>query len=170
MKRNAALNETIIANALVSILERIIEIEKAIVKLAQPASVESTQQTIIKEKLDRLTLKRHAVLTATLGGLSYKAIAALMECDVTTVKLHLKATLDLLQFRTRALLLVSSPSIVSFISDAEYEQRYGVSKCWWLEKKPELLVALRPSKASNNQHTKTVGSGKGPVEEGSSAP
>ena len=154
MKQNSALNETIIANALVSILERIIEIERTLVAMSQATTSQTTQTMVITEKLDRLTLKRHAVLTATLGGLSYKAIAALMGCDVTTVKLHLKATLEVLQIRTRGLLLVKSSSMLNGISDAEYEQRYGVSKRWWLEKKPALMAVLTAKKPANNQHTK----------------
>jgi len=102
-----------------------------------------------------VTIKRHAVLTATLGGLSYKRIATLMGCDVTTVKLHLKATLELLLAPTRALLLVSSPGLLSFVSDGECESRYGVSKRWWLEDKPELMAVLKAKKPANNQHVRS---------------
>ncbi len=155
MKRDSALNETIIANALVSILERIGDIERKLASLTPAKATESTQEALIREKLNRLTIKRHAVLTATIGGLSYRRIAALMLCDVTTVKLHLKASLEILQVRSRAILLVSSPGLLSFISDAEYEQRYGVSKRWWLENKPELMAVLTATKPANNQHVKT---------------
>jgi len=79
-----------------------------------------------------------------------------MECDVSTVKLHLKATLELLQVRSRAILLVASPGLLSSISEAEYEKRYGVSKRWWLEEKPELMAVLRATKAAHNQHVKPV--------------
>lgn len=153
-----------IANALVAILERLDALEKATNILAgqhldqqpRPPAVTSpsVEQAVLLERLEKLTLKRHAVLTATLGGQSYQAIAKAMGCDLTTVKLHLKAALDVLGIRNRSFLLVSWINLLDFISDAEYEARYGIGKHWWLEEKPELMVVLRATKPANNQHKK----------------
>lgn len=155
---------TVIANALVAILERLDALEKATNILAgqhldqqpRPPAVTSpsVEQAVLLERLEKLTLKRHAVLTATLGGQSYQAIAKAMGCDLTTVKLHLKAALDVLGIRNRSFLLVSWINLLDFISDAEYEARYGIGKHWWLEEKPELMVVLRATKPANNQHKK----------------
>lgn len=80
----------------------------------------------------RFTLKRHAVLTATLGRVSYAEIAQIMNCSVTTVKLLLRGALDVLGIQDRNMLLVSWPLLLNFIEDEEYEKRYGLSKRWWL--------------------------------------
>ena len=155
MNVKSQFNETVIANSLVAIFERLIEIEKSINILAATTSSIAQPHAELMTRLDRLTLKRHAVLTATLGGLSYKRIALLMDCDITTIKLSLKATLEVLQVRTRAILLVSSPGLLNFITDAEYERRFGLSKRWWLEDKPELMAVLMAKKPPNNQHVRS---------------
>jgi DNA-binding NarL/FixJ family response regulator len=164
MKLKSPTNETVIANALVAILERLDMLEKAtsllagqhlaMLKAVPVSAAPNVEQAILLQKLEKLTLKRHAVLTATLGGQSYQAIANAMGCDLTTVKLHLKAALEVLGIRNRSFLLVSWPNVLDFISDMEYEARYGVSKRWWLENKPELMAVLRACKPTNNQHTK----------------
>jgi len=142
-----------------NILARLEVVEKALAANAKPQGSKATvsppsTDAVVQERLDHLTLKRHAVLTATLGGLSYQGIADLMGCDLTTVKLHLKAVLEVLGIRNRAFLLISWINLLDFISDAEYEARYGIGKRWWLEQKPELMVVLRACKPANNQHTK----------------
>lgn len=168
MKAKSHITEVVIANALVAILERLDTMEDVINILAgrhlskvsalqasspiiPPISVD---QAVLLEKLKKLTLKRHAVLTAILGGQSYQTIAKAMACDLTTVKLHLKAALDILGVRNRSELLVKSPDLLGFITDADYEGRYGVGKRWWLEEKPELMAVLTAKKPANNQHTK----------------
>lgn len=163
MNPKSPINEAVIANALLAILERLDNLEKATNVLAgihmknaisQSSLVRSTEQALLIHWLEKLTLKRHAVLTATLGGQSYQAIAKAMECDVTTVKLHLKAALDVLGVRNRSMLMANSPSLLDFITDEEYESRYGMGKTWWLVEKPELMAVLRATKPANNQHTK----------------
>ena len=113
----------------------------------------SSEEAVLREKLDRLTIKRHAVLTATLGDVGYQALANTMECDVTTVKLHLKSALTLLDVPTRSILLANHKGILDAIPEKEYEQRYGIGKKWWLEQKPALMLVLRSTKAAANQHT-----------------
>lgn len=105
------------------------------------------------EKLEKLTLKRHAVRTATLGGQSYHAIAKAMGCDQSTVKLHLKAALNILGVRSRAILLAMQPGLLDFIDDAHYEGRFGLGKRWWLTEKPSLMAVLPATKPPKNQHT-----------------
>lgn len=133
--------------------------EKALAGNARPLASKvkaspPTTHAVILERLDHLTLKRHAVLTATLGGVSYFGVAALMECDPTTVKLHLKAVLEILGIRNRAFLLISWPDLLNFIFDAEYEKRYSLGKKWWLDKNPKLMAMLKATKPANNKHTK----------------
>lgn len=141
--------------ALQAILARIEVIEKALaVRTPPPFSAESVEQAVLLEKLERLTIKRHAVLTATLGGLSYRDISTRMACDDTTVKLQLKAVLDMLDIPDRAMLLVSWTDLLHFIPDQEYERRFGLSKRWWLTQKPGLMAVLRATKPANNQYTK----------------
>jgi DNA-binding CsgD family transcriptional regulator len=139
-------------NTLDEILAKLIAIEKA-VNMSNGKVPKSSADAVLREKLDRLTIKRHAVLTATLGDVSYQDIAKIMGCDVTTVKLHLKAAMQLLGIETRSSLLVQHKDILSFIPDREYESRYGVSKKWWLEQKQPLMDVLRSIKPTSNQHT-----------------
>ena len=163
MKSNTQITETIIANALEAILERLDALEKAtdlisgqcLALLQKPpvGSLPTVQQAVLLQKLDQLTLKRHAVLSATLGGQSYKAIAEAMQCDQTTVKLHLKAVLEIMGMRSRSALMATKPDLLEFVSDEEYEHRYGVDKRWWLTEKPELMAVLRQIKPAKNQHT-----------------
>jgi len=158
MKSNSPINETVIANELVAILERLDALEKATSVLAAQHLASATTPTLHKanlhQKLEKLTLKRHAVLTATLGGQSYQQIGKLMNCDETTVKLHLKAALNTLSIRNRSLLLATSSDLLQPFSDSEYESRYGLSKCWWVTEDSRLMAVLRACKPAHNQHTK----------------
>lgn len=154
MQSKSPINETVIANALVAIFERLTDIEKSLASLAQDQVRGSAPGVLLKDKLGRLTLKRHAVLTATLGQQSYQTIASLMQCSQTTVKLHLKATLEELGIRSREILLASHRDILSDISDAEYQRQYGLSKTWWTTQSPELMTVLQKTKPAINQHAK----------------
>lgn len=82
MKINLSINETVIANALVAIFERLDALDKATSVLAAHhlavATTPSVDKANLQHKLKKLTLKRHAVLTATLGGQSYQTIAKAM--------------------------------------------------------------------------------------------
>ena len=165
MKANSPFNETVIANALVAIFERLGALEKATNILAkhhlevaaasaQVANVPTAESAVLLERLERLTLKRHAVLTATLGGVSYQEIAKLLACDLTTVKLHLKAALKTLDIRSRSVLLAASPDLIKGIPDSIYKTRFGIGKRWWLEERPGVLAVLQAKKPANNQYTK----------------
>jgi DNA-binding NarL/FixJ family response regulator len=164
MKANSPINETVIANALVAILERLERLEEATNILAgrhhalrqRPPTVTSpdVEQAVLMQRLEKLTLKRHAVLTATLGGQSYQAIANAMGCDVTTVKLHLKAALNILGLRDRSTLLAKASDMLDLITDEDYEARYGIGKRWWLEHDGQLMAVLMAKKPANNQHTR----------------
>lgn len=103
--------------------------------------------------LEKLTIKRHAVLTATLAGVGYQEIAAITGWDVTTVKLQLRAALQVLGIPNREALLVQHKRILDRIPDKDYQRRYGLSKRWWLEKNDDLMQVLRATKATANQHT-----------------
>ena len=188
------LTETIIANSLVAIHERLDEIEKTMwliaeaqSKLVPPANVQASpipsnppkplpkpsvglSNDVLLERLDKLTLKRHAVLTATLGGLSYQAIAELMACSKTTVKLNLKSSLNVLGVRDRTHLLVTYINRLDFIPEEEYEARYGLGKRWYLEENPNLLAALRATKPAHNQHVVPLISLENAKGEGSVSP
>lgn len=122
--------------------------------IAQGAGAAQGSPSVIKEKLSRLTVKRHAVLTASLGGVGYQEIAKIMECDVSTVKLHLKAALTMLEIPSREVLLISHKNMLDSIKDKEYETTFGIGKRWWLEQKPDLMGVLRTTKPSNNQYAK----------------
>lgn len=144
-----------IEKTLATILRRLEKLEKAAVRPTQPTKATlAVEQAILREKLAKLTVKRHAVLTATLGGVSYQQLAEWMECDVTTVKLHLRYALQLLGIANRSVLLTSHPAMLDQIPDAEYEARYAVGKRWWLERKPALMAVLTTIKPAKNQHTK----------------
>lgn len=163
MKANSPINEVVIANALVAIFERLDSLEKAtnilagrhLAQMQVPSSPPAltTQQAALIEKLEKLTLKRHAVLTATLGGQTYDAIARAMACDPTTVKLHLKAALNILGIRSRSTLLAMQPGLLDFLGDEQYERRFAITKRWWLTEKPSLMAVLRATKPSKNQYT-----------------
>lgn len=166
MKANSPINETVIANAVVAILERLERLEAATNILAgqhlakapevsKPAVSQplTAEHAVLLKTLDRLTIKRHAVLTATLGGVGYQHLSELMNCDPTTIKLQLKGALKILGFRSRATLLVSAPKLLCFISDVDYQARFGISKQWWLEQAPEVMTVLRMKKPASNQYT-----------------
>jgi DNA-binding CsgD family transcriptional regulator len=137
------------------ILARLGSLEKAI---AGPSAkvAKTSAEAVLREKLDRLTIKRHAVLTATLGGVGYQELAKIMGCDVTTVKLHLKSAITLLDIPSRSSLLAAHKAILDPITDKEYESRYGVSKRWWLEQKSDLMDVLTTTKPTANQHTRVI--------------
>lgn len=135
------------------ILAKLEIIESAV--LSQSGKVAKTSaEAVLREKLDHLTLKRHAVLTATLGGVSYQEIAKIMQCSETTIKLHLKSALQLLDISSREVLLSSHKRILETIPDKEYKLRYGISRRWWIEDDPALIEVLSSTKPAANQHTK----------------
>jgi DNA-binding NarL/FixJ family response regulator len=164
MASKSHINETVIANALVAIFERLDALEKATNVLAgqhvaqQPKppanATPRVEQAVLLQKLEKLTFKRHAVLTATLGGQSYQAIAKAMGCNLTTVKLHLKAALNILGLRDRSTLLAKASTMLDFIHDSDYEARYGIGKRWWLEDNDQLMAVLMAKKPAGNQHTR----------------
>jgi FixJ family two-component response regulator len=145
---------------LTQILARMERMELKVEALSKSVSgpsagvAKTSAEAVLREKLDRLTVKRHAVFTASLAGNSYQEIAKLMGCDVTTAKLHLKAALAVLGISSRSVLLMSNKGILDPIPDIEYEKRYGISKRWWLEQKPETMEVLRMVKRASNQYTK----------------
>lgn len=144
-----------IEKTLAAILRRLEKLEKASARPTLPRKATSAvEQAILREKLAKLTVKRHAVLTATLGGASYQDLAEWMGCDVTTVKLHLRNALQLLGIANRSVLRTSHSTMLDQISEAEYEARYAVGKRWWLERKPALMAVLRATKPAKNQHTR----------------
>lgn len=163
MNPKSQINQTVIANALVAIFERLDALEKATSFLASEHTAEQQKQTsittlsadqaVLMERLEKLTLKRHAVLTATLGGQGYQAIAKAMGCDVTTVKLHLKAALSRLGLRDRSALLARAINMLDFITDDDYEARFGICKRWWLTQNNQLMAVLKAKKPVCNQHT-----------------
>ena len=122
-----------------------------------PVGGMSAEQQVLLLKLGKLTLKRHAVLTAALAEVSYQDTAKLMKCSETTIKLHLKAAMTLLDIPDRSILLSKHKSLLSEIPDDVYEQRFGISKSWYLEDlektKPHLLEVLTNTKPAANQHT-----------------
>lgn len=142
-----------ITKTLQEILEKVTAIEAAVI--ASPKASKTSADAVLREKLDRLTLKRHAVLTATIGDVGYAEIAKTMECDQTTVKIHLKGALQLLGIPSRSILLAQHKKLLDVIPDKEYEVRYGIGKRWWLERSTELMNVLTATKAGVNQHTKT---------------
>lgn len=158
MKSKSSITETVIANSLIAIFERLVNVEKAILALAKVPRSKIVSDAVLLERLDRLTLKRHAVLTATLAGVTYKQIASSMGCDVSTVKIHLRETLIVLGIESRDKLLSAHPDLLQNIKDSQYKSRYGLSKRWWLEQKPQLMAVLRTKKPAANQHTRTKSS------------
>lgn len=155
MNTNTPTGEGDMAAAIQSLLERVERLEKAIQsgELVRPV-IPDAEQAITLVRLERLTLKRHAVLTAALGGVGYASLAGLMQCDETTVKLHLKGALKILEIPTRTLLLARHPKLLDFIPDADYKARFGLSKTWWLDQEANLMAVLCRTKATANQHTK----------------
>ncbi|WP_342133629.1 RNA polymerase sigma factor [Hydrogenophaga sp. OTU3427] len=121
----------------------------------QPAAgAQHHDGAILHLKLGKLTLKRHAVLTATLGGLSYDQIAQAMGCDVSTAKGHLRNTLQILGIPSRAILLSSHRDMLDGLDDAQYRTQFGLSKHWWTEQIPSEMASLQITKRSANQHTR----------------
>jgi len=134
------------------ILDKLERIERAV---SGPSNrvAKTSAEAVLREKLTRLTLKRHAALTASLSDVSYQEMAKLMQCDVTTVKLHLKAAMNAFDIPTRSILLSSHKGLIEGIPDAEYKKVYGISKRWWLEQDKDLMAVLTSTKPTANQHT-----------------
>ena len=145
-----------VEKTLAIILARLDKLEKAATPKPSPKATLAAEQVILRETLAKLTVKRHAVLTATLAGVSYQDLAEWMDCDVTTVKLQLRAALQILGIPSRSVLLTSHSTMLDQIPDADYEARYAVGKHWWLEKKPALMKVLRTTKPAKNQYTKLL--------------
>lgn len=101
---------------------------------AQTSAQAQAEREILLIKLDGLTIKRHQIFTATLGGLSYDEIAKVMEINVSTVKIQFKHALDKLGIASRQVLLTAHAHMLDSISDTEYRKRYGTSKGWWKNK------------------------------------
>lgn len=155
MSTKTTSSQAYIEKAIAALSARVVALESEMAAYASlNNTAKSVKEAVLLERLDRLTLKRHAVLTATLANVSYRDIANYMGCDETTVKLQLRAVLDLFSIQSRGFLLVSWEDMLDGISDQEYEQRFGLSKTWWLTQKPGLMAVLRASKPANNQHTK----------------
>ena len=164
MKAKSQFSETVIANALVAIFEQLDTLGKAVNILASQHLTRATahagpqplnaEQAALLERLGRLTLKRHVVLTATLGKVGYQELADIMDCDSTTVKLHLKGAMNLLNIPNRSSLLANHLHMLDAIPDQVYEGRYGLAKRWWLSPSPELMAVLRATKRAGNQHTR----------------
>ena len=130
-----------------AILKRLDDIE-ALIKASKGG------QSELVTKLEKLTIKRHAVLTATLGDRSYQQIAEDLGVDTTTVKLHLRAALQILGIPTRSVLLVRHKNLLDEISDAEYQKLFMIGKRWWMEEMPEnLRKVLLSTKQAKNQYT-----------------
>lgn len=156
MNAKSQFNETVIANSLVAIFERLAEIEKSINILAAATSSIAKPHAELLGTLARLTLKRHAVLTATLMGASYQEIADKLGCDTTTIKLQLKAALEAVGIKSRTELRLHHSGLLDPISDEDYRERFQISKRWWIENNPTLLSVLRDKKAAHNQHVKPL--------------
>ena len=107
--------------------------------------------------LEKLTFKRHAVLTATLGGMSYSQIAGLMGCDASTVKVHMRNTLNILGISSRSILLTSHLGMLDSIDDKTYRDKFGITKRWWLDNDPAVMAMLQACRASANQHARAKG-------------
>lgn len=109
---------------------------------------------ILLIKLGQLTLKRHAALTATLGGLGYAEIAKIMGCDVTTAKIHLRNALLILGIPSRSVLLANHRDMLAGVDDAQYKARFGLTKRWWADKDPSVIASVQVTRRSANQHTR----------------
>lgn len=109
---------------------------------------------ILLLKLGQLTLKRHAVLSATLGGLSYNEIAQHLGCDVSTVKAHMRYTLQILGITSRSILLSSHRDLLECLDDAQYRAKFGLTKRWWADNEPSVIASLQATRPSANQHTR----------------
>ncbi len=143
-----------LASTVQALITRIEALEIAMQQKApRPPAAKPAEVAVLMDRLDRLTIKRHAVLTATLGGLSYREIAQLMGCDVATVKLHLKAVLNLLGMKDRAYLLAVHGDILLSIAEQEYQRRYGLRKTWWIQPPAGLMAVLKATKPAKNQYT-----------------
>lgn len=128
---------------------------------AEGVSQDEAATYVLHAKLQRLTIKRHAVLTASLGGVGYQELANIVGWDVTTVKLQLRAALQILGITNRQTLLVQHRRLLDAIPDKDYVARYGVSKRWWLEQTGDLMDVLRSTKAAANQYSSTGKNQKG---------
>lgn len=121
----------------------------------QPATGPQHQDgALLHLKLGKLTLKRHAVLTATLGGLSYDQISQAMGCDVSTAKAHLRNALQILGIPSRSILLSSHRDMLDGLDEAQYKAQFGLSKRWWTEQIPSEMASLQITRRSANQHTR----------------
>jgi hypothetical protein len=155
MSNEAKASETSVEEILAAMQVRLEKLEQAMSQshgfIQNPANQE---EAILLHKLDRLTFKRHAVLTATLRGVGYEQLSELMDCAPTTVKLQLKGALKTLGFRDRATLLATKPGLLDFISNHDYQARFGISKQWWLVRAPTVMKTLRTKKPASNQYIK----------------
>jgi DNA-binding CsgD family transcriptional regulator len=95
-----------------------------------------------RDLLTKLTLKQHAVMLATLSGMSYEEIAGILQADLTTVKLHLKAAMGHLGVANRNLLAIRWKSVIDSIPDAEYTRMHGLPKEWWVSQPKAVMAAL----------------------------
>jgi DNA-binding CsgD family transcriptional regulator len=102
----------------------------------------------IDARLSRLTKKQHAVVLASIGGLSYQEIAAIMQADESTVKLHLKAALVHLGVESRAHLISTLKEQLLLVPNEEYVAKYGVPHSWWEKPAGDLLAELRMKRSS----------------------
>lgn len=86
--------------------------------------------------------------------MTYKQISNHMGCDVSTVKIHLRAAMNMLGIESRDKLMAAYPDLLHHIDDGDYTARYGISKRWWLEEKPSVMAVLLRKKPAANQYTK----------------
>lgn len=143
MRVKARTHEAFVEKVLIDLIFRVRMIEADIAVIAERRSTDEVTQRILHLKLEKLTLKRHAVLTATLGELNFREIASLMDSNPAAIRAHLKAALSLLGIPDRRTLLTEHADMLDFTQDKEYERRYGISKVWWVTGSQELLTKLR---------------------------
>jgi DNA-binding CsgD family transcriptional regulator len=126
-----------------------VETLEALVQGAMRSQIRPTEvDPSIDAKLSRLTLKQHAVVLGTLGGMTYQDLAALFHADDSTVKLHLKAALTHLGVQSRNHMNVTLSGMFNAIPEEEYLRKYGISKTWWINPDDELLAKLRFKRSS----------------------
>lgn len=137
---------------LLAIMKKLERIEKIVEQpgMSDPAAIEKIK---LRGLMEKMTIKRRAVLCATLGGLSYQQIADIMSVDLTTVKLHLRGALQILGLPNRSMLLVQKKDLLAPFSDREFHKLFGLKKSWWLEEDDELMSVLHTVKKTANQHT-----------------
>ncbi|MDZ4100479.1 MAG: LuxR C-terminal-related transcriptional regulator [Hydrogenophaga sp.] len=153
MQIKAQTHEAFVEKALLDLMIRVRNMEEALTELVQQRTAPPVVDPTLPGKLEKLTLKRLAVLSGTLGGLNYQQLATLMDCSDTTVKLHLKEALQVLGIPNRAMLLVQHKHLLDALPDQDFESKYGINKRWWLDQPPELMAFLRTTKPGKNQHT-----------------